>query len=148
MSETQTVTLRQLHNYQFQTEFSPELPKLVSDEPEPLGAGSGPNPVSLLLAAVGACMSSSFHFAMTKFRESPGTIITTATAAIGRDENKRLRVQNIDIMIKFENSASAIGHLDRILGQFEQFCTVGASVARGIPIKVSVTDGSGALLKT
>ena len=51
-------------------------------------------------------------------------------------------------MIKFENSASAIGHLDRILGQFEQFCTVGASVARGIPIKVSVTDGSGALLKT
>jgi hypothetical protein len=84
---------------------------------------------------------------MSKFHEAPGQIVTKATATIGRDEPKRLRVQAIDIAISFAATAGSIGHMERIAGQFEQFCTVGASVARGIPIHVTVTDGDGTIVK-
>lgn len=148
MTDKHEVVLRQIANYQFETDFGGALPNLTSDEPPPLGSGLGPEPVQLLLAAVGSCMSSSFHFAMAKFREQPGRITTTANATIDRDENRRLRVQAIDIAIHFTAEACTIGHLQRILDHFEQFCTVGASVARGIPIHVSVTDGTDAVVKS
>lgn len=147
MAETHEITLRQIENFRFETDFGAGMPKLVSDEPPPLGTGTGPEPVALLLAAVASCMSSSFHFAMTKFRESPGRISTHASATVDRDETRRLRVQGIHVGIGFEASAGTISHLARILESFEQFCTVGASVARGIPIKVTVTDGEGELVK-
>ena len=147
MAETHEISLRQIENFRFETDFGAGMPKLISDEPAPLGTGTGPEPVALLLAAVGACMSSSFHFAMGKFRESPGAIRTHASATVDRDEHRRLRVQGIHVGISFEAPAGAIAHLARILDSFEQFCTVGASVARGIPVKVSVTDGEGELVK-
>lgn len=147
MSESTSVTLRQVQNFHFETAFGEGLSDYATDEPAPLGTGLGPSPTQMLLAAVGSCMSSSFHFAMSKFHEAPGQIVTKATATIGRDEAKRLRVQAIDIAISFAATAGSIGHMERIAGQFEQFCTVGASVARGIPIHVTVTDGDGTIVK-
>jgi hypothetical protein len=38
-------------------------------------------------------------------------------------------------------------HLDRVLEQFEEFCTVTQSVRAGIPVTVHVIDASGAVLK-
>jgi hypothetical protein len=38
-------------------------------------------------------------------------------------------------------------HLDRILGQFEEFCTVGRSVAQGIPVRMTVVNTAGVVLK-
>ena len=143
MSGMPEVTLRQQEEYRFDIDFGGSGAHLQSDEPPPLGGGAGPDPVHLLLAAVGSCMSSSFHFAMRKFHESPGTITTTARATIGRDESNHLRVQAIDLTIGFAQPAESVGHLARILEQFEAFCTVGASVRRGIPTSVSVTDGTG-----
>lgn len=147
MSAENTVILRQIENFHFESDFGDGLHKYSSDEPAPLGTGKGPAPVQLLLAAVGSCMSSSFHFAMGKFHEVSGPIMTIATATIGRDENKNLRVEAIEIAISFSQAAETISHLERIVGQFEQFCTVGASVARGIAIHVSVTDGNGLVVK-
>jgi uncharacterized OsmC-like protein len=147
MSESHSVTLRQIENYHFETEFGGGLSAYATDEPAPLGTGKGPSPTQMLLSAVGSCMSSSFHFAMAKFHESPGQIVTNATATVGRDETNRLRVQAIGIAISFSATAGSIGHMERIAGQFEQFCTVGASVARGIPIHVTVTDGDGMVVK-
>jgi uncharacterized OsmC-like protein len=147
MSESTSVTLRQAQGFHFETSFGAGLSDYATDEPAPLGTSLGPSPTQMLLAAVGSCMSSSFHFAMSKFHEEPGQITTTATATLGRDENKRLRVQGIDIAIGFAAPGGSIGHLERIAGQFEQFCTVGASVARGIPIHVTVTDGDGIIVK-
>ena len=146
MSENPEVTLRQQDEYRFDIDFGGGL-HLQSDEPPPLGGGQGPDPVHLLLAAAGACMSSSFHFAMRKFHEAPGPVTTTARATIGRDEAHHLRVQAIEIAIGFAEAAESIGHLPRILDQFEAFCTVGASVRRGIPMTVSVTDGTGRRIK-
>jgi uncharacterized OsmC-like protein len=147
MPEANSVVLRQIGNYHFETAFGDGLADYATDEPAPLGTGKGPSPTQMLLAAVGSCMSSSFHFAMTKFHESPGQIVTKASATIGRDAGNHLRVQGIDIAISFAAHAGSIGHIERIAGQFEQFCTVGASVARGIPIHVTVTDGNGIIVK-
>lgn len=147
MSETISVTLRQAEGYHFETAFGGGLRDYATDEPAPLGTGLGPSPTQMLLAAVGSCMSSSFHFAMGKFHEAPGEIVTQATATIGRDENKRLRVQGIHVAISFAAPAASIAHMERIAGQFDQFCTVGASVARGIPLHVTVTDNTGQIVK-
>lgn len=147
MSEAPSVTLRQVRDYHFESDFGAGLARYATDEPAPLGTGLGPSPAHMLLSAVGACMSSSFHFAMAKFRESPGQIVTTATATIGRDGNNRLRVQAITMAITFTAPAASIGHLERIAGQFEQFCTVGAAVARGIPIHLTVTSGDGLVVR-
>ena len=147
MTETHSVTLRQVENFQFSHDYGGALPALTSDEPPPLGAAAGPSPVQLLLSAVGSCMSSSFHFAMRKYRETPGAISTTATATIGRDEANHMRVLALEIAIHFAAEAASVSHLPRVLEQFEAFCTVGASVARGIPTRVSVTDGTGTMVK-
>lgn len=147
MPDSPEVTLRQQGGYRFDIDFGGG-PHLQSDEPPPLGGGAGSDPVRLLLAAVGACMSSSFYFAMQKFHESPGAITTTARATIGRDETHHLRVQAIDLTIGFAAAADAIGHLARVLDQFEAFCTVGASVRRGIPMTIAVIDGTGRQVKS
>lgn len=147
MPDNPTVTLRQIENFHFAAEFGGDFPDYAADEPAPLGTGKGPSPTQLLLAAVGSCICSSFHFAMAKFHETPGTIMATASATIGRDEKNHLRVKAIAVSINFAAQTSAIGHLERIAAQFEQFCTVGASVARGIPIHVTVTDGTGTIVK-
>lgn len=141
------VVLRQQKNYQFEIDFGNGIESLRSDEPPPLGAGAGPSPSQLLLAAVGNCMSSSLYFALAKFKNDPGGITTTARAEIGRNDAGRLRVLRIALDIRLGAPASAMSHLDRILGQFEEFCTVGQSVRAGIPMDISIHDGNGQRLK-
>jgi hypothetical protein len=43
--------------------------------------------------------------------------------------------------------ATQLEQLDRVLGQFEAFCTVSQSVGQGIPIEVKVLDADGLVLK-
>jgi len=141
------IVLRQREAYSFEVTFGGSIPPLVTDEPPPLGTHAGPSPVELLLAAVGSCLSSSLHFAMNKFHETPGPIRTRVSATVGRNEKGRLRVLGITVTLRFAAEAAKIAHLERILGQFEEFCTVGASVAQGIPLTTRVEDGTGRLLK-
>lgn len=141
-----SVTLRQTRNYQFDIAFGPDMPHVVSDEAPPLGEGLGPTPVLLLLAAVGSCMSSSLYFALKKFKNDPGDIRTTVSGRVDRNEAGRLRVVHIDVGIHLGAAAEGLQHLERVLEQFEDFCTVGASVRAGIPTDVAVFDGSGAKL--
>lgn len=142
-----SVTLRQVRDYQFDIAFEGDMAHVLSDEPPPLGQAAGPSPSHLLLAAVGNCMSSSLHFALTKFKNDPGGITTVARARIGRNEAGRLRVLRIEVEIRLGAAADQLQHLDRVLGQFEEFCTVGASVRAGIPTDVAVIDGHGVRLK-
>jgi len=147
MSHTVSVTVTQQNNYQFLVDFGAAMPQLLGDEPAPLGAGEGPSPSHLLLSAVANCLSSSLYFAVQKYKQDAGGITTTASARIDRNEENRLRVLDIAVTIRLGKAGAEIGHLDRILSQFEPFCTVSQSVRHGIPITVAVEDGQGNRVK-
>lgn len=147
MSEVVTVRLNQDQDYRFAIEFAEGVPILYGDEPPPLGKRAGPSPSELLAAAVGNCLSDSLLFALRKFKQKAEPINAVVTATIGRNDQNRLRIQNINVKLTLGAPAAQLEHLDRILGQFEEFCTVSQSVRQGIPVLVEVFDSQGASLK-
>lgn len=148
MSDTAPrVTLRQQQDFQFEIDFGAEVPKLLGDEHPPLGQGKGPTPVQLLAAAVGNCLSDSLLFALRKFKQAPEPISCEVTAEIGRNAQNRLRVLGLDVVLTLGVPAAKLEHLDRVLGQFEDFCTVASSVSQGVPVRITVRDADGLQLK-
>jgi uncharacterized OsmC-like protein len=139
--------LRQRQDYQFEIDFGAPRAVLLTDENPPLGQGAGPAPVQLLCAAVGNCMADSLLFALRKFKQQPEPISCEVRAEIGRNEQNRLRVLGLDVALSLGVPADQLEHLDRVLAQFEDFCTVGMSVAQGIPLTVRVKDSTGRQLK-
>jgi uncharacterized OsmC-like protein len=149
MSEKQiTVTLTQLHDYRFDIRFDDAMPVLTSDEPAPLGTGLGPSPVQLLCAAVGNCLSDSLLFALRKFKQAPEPLRCEVQAEVGRNADGRMRVLNMLATLHLGVPAGQLAQLDRVLGQFEGFCTVTQSVGQGIPIQVRVLDADEVVLKS
>ena len=149
MSEaTVSVTLHQQQDYRFEIRFDDTLPVLVCDEPQPLGSGQGPSPVQLLCASVGNCLSDSLLFALRKFKQAPEPISCTVQAEVGRNPEGRLRVLKLGARLRLGVKAAALEHLERVLGQFESYCTVTQSIGQGIPVAVEVFDTDGALLKS
>lgn len=147
MSDTPSIRITQQADYQFLIDFGAAVPTLLADEAPPLGQGLGPQPEQLLLAAVGNCLSASLLFALRKFKQDPQGITATLTAALDRNEHKRLRITGIRVDIGVGADGDRLEHLDRVLSQFEDFCTVTQSVEAGIPVEVTVTDGKGRRLK-
>ena len=147
MSEQPQVILEQQEDYRFTARFESRASTVVLDENPPLGSAAGPSPAQLLVAAVANCLSDSLLFALRKFKQSPEPLQTEGWADIGRNAEGRLRVLAIRITLHLGVPASALEHLDRVLAQFEGFCTVGQSVAQGIPLQVTVQDSTGAVLK-
>lgn len=147
MSEQAIVTITRQTGYQFLVDFGPGMATLLVDEPEPLGLGSGPAPNHMLLAAVANCLSASLVFALQKFKQDPGALKATATPEMGRNADKRLRIVGIHVKLELGRPAAELEHLDRVLAQFEDFCTVSMSVRQGIDIQVQVQDATGAVLK-
>jgi uncharacterized OsmC-like protein len=147
MSDNASVTITRQSGYQFLVDFGAAIPQLLADEPAPLGQGAGPAPDHMLLAAVANCLSASLLFSLQKFKQDPGTLVATATPEMGRNADKRLRITGINVKLELGQAAAEIEHLDRVLAQFEEFCTVSMSVRQGIAIHVQVQDGSGAILK-
>ena len=142
-----TVRLAQRQDYQFDVQFGPGVPMLLADEPAPLGQGRGPSPVQLLAAAVGNCLSDSLLFALRKFKQQPEPLQCEVAAEVGRNAEGRLRVLGLNVTLTLGVPAASLEHLERVLGQFEAFCTVTQSVGQGIPITVEVLDSTGARLK-
>lgn len=147
MSDAVTVTLTRQSGYQFLVDFGPAIEQLTADEPPPLGAAAGPAPNHLLLAAVANCLSASLVFALQKFKQDPGPLKATATATTGRNSANRLRITNIGVQLDLGRPAAELEHLDRVLAQFEEFCTVSMSVRQGIAIDIQVRDAAGAVIK-
>ena len=149
MSDTTTfgITVQQESDYVFRIQFDDTtMPDLITDEPAPLGTGSGPNPSRLLAAAVANCMSASLLFALRKFKNQPGPIRTTATTTLGRNDAGRMRVEHIDAHIQLAERAEDHQQLDRILAQFEAFCVVTESVRHGVDVSIRVSDADGRVL--
>lgn len=148
MSQTPvTVTLQQQTDYQFAIHFGEGQPLLLADEPPPLGQGLGPSPLQLLAAAVGNCLSDSLLFALRKFKQNPEPIRTEVQATVGRNDQGRLRVQRIDVTLNLGCPAGQLAHLDRVVAQFEEFCTVTQSVAQGLEVVTRVQDSEGLVVK-
>jgi uncharacterized OsmC-like protein len=148
MSETNiTVTLEQQNDYRFAVNFGADVPVLIADEPAPLGTGAGPSPVQLLGAAVGNCLSDSLLFAFRKFRQAPEPLRCEVTAEVGRNGDNRLRVLNMVARLHLGVPGSSLEQVERVLTQFEAFCTVTQSVGQGIAIATEVYDSNGARLK-
>ena len=141
------VTLMQQQDYRFDIHFGGEVPVLTGDEPAPLGTGQGPSPVQLLCAAVGNCLSDSLLFALRKFKQAPEPMRCEVTAEVGRNPEGRMRVLSMKAALTLGVPAASLQHLDRVLGQFEAFCTVTQSVGQGITIAVEVFDSTGERLK-
>lgn len=141
------VDLQQQHDYRFEVRFGGEIPSISTDEPAPLGTGQGPSPMQLLCAAVGNCLSDSLLFALRKFHQSPEPIRCSVSAEPGRNAEGRLRVLRMQARLQLGVPAASLEHLDRVLTQFEAFCTVTQSVGQGIPISITVLDGDGVVLK-
>lgn len=145
--QTVKVILSQQQDYQFQVDFEGGVPSLLADEPPPLGQSKGPSPVQLLAAAVGSCLSDSLLFALRKFKQAPEPITCEVVAEVGRNAEGRLRVRTMTAKLKLGVPAAQLQHLDRVLEQFESYCTVTQSVGQGIPIMVHVRDANDVMLK-
>lgn len=147
MSEQVVMSISQTSDYKFEVDFGAALSPIMADLPPPLGEGSAPSPEHLLLAAVANCLSASLLFALRKFKQNATNIKTTISCTVDRNENKRMRVTQITATINLGKQATEFENLDRILAQFEEFCTVSQSVQAGIPLQVQVVDGEGVVLK-
>ena len=101
----------------------------------------------MLAAAVGNCLSDSLLFALRKFKQAPDPIECEVVAEIGRNAENRLRVLGMQVQLTLGVAANTLQHLERVLDQFEAFCTVTQSVGAGIPITVRVRDAAGTVLK-
>ena len=148
MSESSVhIRLQQKQDYQFDIHFGGDVPQVMGDEPAPLGAGQGPSPVQFLAAAVGNCLSDSLLFALRKFKQAPEPLSCDVHAEVGRNAEGRLRVLAIRAVLTLGVPAASLQHLDRVLGQFESYCTVTQSVGQGIAVSIEVVDALGVRLK-
>ena len=146
-AEEIVVQLRQQEGYRFVASYPDGVPAIVCDEPPPLGQRAGPSPVQLLATAVGNCLSDSLLFAFKKFKQAPDPLASDVVAQVGRNAEGRLRVLGMRVNLRLGVPAQRLEHLERVLSQFEAFCTVTQSVAPSIPVEVQVHDASGARLK-
>lgn len=142
-----SVTLTQIDAFRFVVDFGSGLPALNVDEAPPAGGGDGPFPEQLLISGVANCLCASMVFALGKFKQNARGVSAKAGYVIGRNEEGRLRVHGIEVSISLGAPAAEMDRIERVIDQFERFCTVSESVKAGVPVTVQVTDGEGRRLK-
>lgn len=149
-SQSFTLELEQVEGYEFRVRFDwPGNAELLLDEPAPLGHARGPNAARLIAAAVGNCLSASLVFCLgTKFKHKPGPVKASVTGRIERNEHGRFRIGGFDVTLSLSDTAASIGHFDRCLEQFEDFCIATESIRHGIPVSVKVLDAEGRTVHT
>lgn len=139
MESTFDVSLTRQDQYRFHVDFGDGTgATLQMDEPEPLGEGAGPNAVRVLAAAIGNCLSASLLFCLEKARVDAYALRTHVTGSITRNEKGRLRLGPLKVHIEPELGDVPPARIERCLEIFEDFCTVTASVRRGLDVEVDV----------
>lgn len=137
--------MKLLENYVFEIDFG-EFGKIITDEPEPLGQGEGPNPARLLGASIANCLAASLMFAIRKFKGDPGEVSAEITLSMHR-VNGRLMVEKTDVVLQLSNAYENLPSIEKVLGQFEDFCVVTQSVRSGFDVNVEVRDINGEIAK-
>jgi uncharacterized OsmC-like protein len=141
MSEEKTfrVEVNREKDFVFVADFGLDgVESLVMDEPEPLGAESGPNASRLLAAAMGNCLSASLLFCLQKSRVDVSGMRATVEGVTARNEEGRWRIREMNVVIHSDVAEGDREKLERCIGLFEAFCIVSQSVEEGIPIRVDV----------
>jgi uncharacterized OsmC-like protein len=134
---TVDLTLRQ--GYEADVRFgNGSAPPLAMDEPPPLGAGHGPDPSSVLGAAVAGCLASSLAFCLRKSRVDLRGVTVHVTGFHTRNEQGRLRVGKLDVIIAPTVAGQDRGRVGRCEELFEDFCVVTEAVRHGIEVDVSI----------
>ena len=139
MSEDTVTKLTLLEGYKSLVRFDDEdIPGLLVDESEPVGEGRGPNATQLLSAAVGHCLNSSLIFCLNKERVKVKKLETTVSLRTARNDQNRLRVSKMDVEISLGIEEEDRHRISRCLEVFENYCTVTASVRKGVEINVKI----------
>lgn len=142
MKENQfSVKLKLIENYLFQIDFG-EFGNLLTDEPAPMGGGEGPDPASLLAAAVVNCLSASLMFAFRKYKDDAGELTATVTGTVDR-VGKFQRITQLNVQMQLGAASADLPNLDKVVSQFENFCTVTESVRSGVPVSIEILDSEG-----
>ncbi len=137
------VRVSQEDAYRFGVTFEDKpFTPLTLDEPPPLGEDAGPNATRILAAAIGNCLAASLVFCLSKrgVKVDHG-IEARVSMDVVRTAERRLRVGQVRVVLHAPEEIRADA-LEACRGVFEDFCTVTASVRRGIEIDVSIEGGS------
>ena len=92
MSDKHSIRIRQIEAYAFRIDFGESFVPLLTDEPEPIGGGTGPSPEQVLIAAVSNCLCASLAFALGKYRQEGGGVSAEAIGRVARNAEGRLRL--------------------------------------------------------
>lgn len=133
------VEVEQEEDFRFVVDFGLDgVDILHTDEAEPLGSGTGPNPARLLAASVGNCLAASLLFCLRKKGMEPEGIRATVTGTLTRTARGRLRVGQLDVVLTVDGKAGSESAVDYCLERFEDFCIVTESVRKGVDVMVEV----------
>ncbi len=138
------VTVRLTRDFAFAATFDdlPDAAPIHFDEPPPLGASTAPNAVDVLSGAVGNCLAASLAFCLRKARIDLRALTAHVTTEVERNAKGRFRIRHIAVELAPELGDVPLHGFNRCEGLFEDFCTVTASVRRGIPVSVSLREPS------
>ena len=126
-----------VHDYEFRVRFDrPKVPDLLIDEPPPLGHETGPNPVRLLAAAIGSCLSASLLFCLSRAKIPVHDLTTDVHVDLARNDRNRLRVGRVSV--RLHPAVDDPGALASCLTTYEDFCIVTQSVREGLDVQVDV----------
>lgn len=133
-----TAHIAQEEAYRFEITFDKAFAPIVVDEPPPLGKDAGPNAARLLAGAIGNCLAASLVFCLGK----KGAKVERGIGArvdmqLVRTPERRLRIGPVKVTLLLPDGIPAEA-LDACRETFEDFCTVTASVRRGIDVEVAI----------
>ena len=143
MSEQFAVSLAQWEDFQFLIDFNQDgVADLLTDEPEPIGAGKGPNPARLLAAAVGNCLASSLLFCLKKSRIQVRGMKVEVSGKTERNEQGRLRINELLVRLEPSVAEADVKNVARCTELFEDYCTITQSIRAGIAVSVEVAPAT------
>jgi uncharacterized OsmC-like protein len=129
----------------FRSEVSIRHHRLAADEPPALGgADSGPNPVELILAALGSCQEITYRAYATAMGIPLDSVSVDLTGDIDLrgffavDESVRSGYQNIRGTVNIESSASE-AELQKLRAMVDAHCPVLDILTNKVPVSLSLS---------
>ena len=93
-----SVEITREENFRFSVDFGLEgMDPFYMDEPEPVGANTGPNASKVLAAAMANCLAASLMFCLQKSRVEIEDMKATARGLLRRNEDRRWRITEINV---------------------------------------------------